>query len=290
LEAAHRAGIVHRDLKPDNIRLVPDPRAGGRDGITVKVLDFGVAKVLGASKKTQHGMVFGTPHYMSPEQGDGGGIDGRSDVYSLGIIVYECLAGELPFVAETFLGVLQQHLFEEPPPIEGALGSLPLEPIMQRCLQKNPDDRYPSMAAVAAAIQRASPAREAGLDSSGIRSRGHDEPTVITGDRAKRPKPYFALVAVGAIALTASVVAFRPTAPDTAAHSAKLSDLAPQLQAERREPAPAPPPPATSAPGPTSSAAPSAIPVVAPPPRQWQEAEEVDPPTAPTGVVDPWPY
>jgi eukaryotic-like serine/threonine-protein kinase len=149
LAAAHKAGIVHRDLKPENIRLARDDV--GRE--IAKVLDFGVAKVIGSSTKTRQGMVFGTPFYMSPEQGQGEDIDARTDVYALGVIMYECLSGRVPFMADTFMGVLKMHLFEAVPPLEKVRGRIPLEPIMDRCLEKDPDARYQTMGEVVAAIE-----------------------------------------------------------------------------------------------------------------------------------------
>ena len=151
LAAAHASGVIHRDLKPDNIFLTGD----GAD--FPKVLDFGVAKMSGAARLTQIGMVFGTPHYMSPEQARGQAIDHRTDIYSLGVILYECLAGRVPFEADTSMGVLTKQIFANPEPIErvapdarrlGALGS-----IVMRCLAKDPDDRYASMDELASAIR-----------------------------------------------------------------------------------------------------------------------------------------
>ncbi len=144
LEAAHNAGVIHRDLKPENIRV-------SMDGSTevAKVLDFGVAKVIGSSRKTQKGMVFGTPHYMSPEQGQGHVVDQRTDIYALGVIIYECLTGKVPFAADTFMGVVTKHMFARPEPLSVArpeVGDSPLEPVMMRCLEKEPQARYQSMA------------------------------------------------------------------------------------------------------------------------------------------------
>ncbi len=144
LEAAHQRGIVHRDLKPDNIFVIKQ----GQDPRFVKVLDFGVAKVGGAaSKLTKTGMVFGTPHYMSPEQAAGHSVDQRTDIYALGVIMYEMFTGKVPFDADTFMGILSKHMFEapaRPTDVQGAaLG--PLEAVILRALEKNPDHRYQSM-------------------------------------------------------------------------------------------------------------------------------------------------
>ncbi len=148
LDAAHARGIVHRDLKPDNIFVIKQ----GSDPQFVKVLDFGVAKVGGAaSKLTKTGMVFGTPHYMSPEQAAGHSVDQRTDIYALGVIMYEMFTGKVPFDADTFMGILSKHMFEAPVPptdVHGAsLGAL--EGVILRALEKNPDQRYQSMTELA---------------------------------------------------------------------------------------------------------------------------------------------
>jgi len=145
LGAAHLRGIVHRDLKPDNVYVV----ARGEQTTYVKVLDFGIAKVGGASNKlTRTGMVFGTPHYMSPEQAAGQSVDARTDIYALGIIMYEMFTGHVPFDADTFMAVLTKHMFEQPAPMNapGAgrmLGAI--EQITLRALEKKPENRYQTM-------------------------------------------------------------------------------------------------------------------------------------------------
>jgi serine/threonine-protein kinase len=140
---AHAAGIVHRDLKPENIVV-----GHGRDGETAKVLDFGLAKLFEAkleAQVTSTGTIVGTPYYMSPEQIQARELDGRSDVYSLGAIMYECVVGKPPFEAPNPVGVLSKHLSEEPlrPSARSPL-SVPAEAdeIIMRCLEKDADRRY----------------------------------------------------------------------------------------------------------------------------------------------------
>jgi eukaryotic-like serine/threonine-protein kinase len=157
LKAAHDASIVHRDLKPDNIHV---GRGDGEQDL-VKIVDFGLAKVIGSSKLTRSGMVFGTPHYMSPEQAAGEVVDHRADIYALGIVMYEMFTGKVPFEADSYMGVLTKHMYMAPaPPTEVSpelkeLGTL--EDVILRCLEKRPSARYDNLATLLADLDQRVP-------------------------------------------------------------------------------------------------------------------------------------
>ncbi|MEM1418118.1 MAG: serine/threonine-protein kinase, partial [Myxococcota bacterium] len=146
LHAAHERGVIHRDLKPENIFLTNHADYPDR----VKVLDFGIAKLLGdggeASRKTQTGVIMGTPAYMSPEQCVGDDhLDRRSDVYSLGIVAFEMFAGRTPFEADNFGRFVLAHVHEEPPRLD-SLVEVPgaVADVLAKALEKNAGDRFQS--------------------------------------------------------------------------------------------------------------------------------------------------
>jgi serine/threonine protein kinase len=161
LQAAHSKGVVHRDLKPENVFLQRTQE--GEEA--VKIVDFGIAQLrsnedaAGSQRRrlTRTGMIFGTPEYMAPEQAAGRRADHRTDVYALGILMYEMFTGSVPFTDETFLGVLSKHASETPPAMSAILPELAISPQLQsvvmKALAKNPDERYESMTEFAQAIQ-----------------------------------------------------------------------------------------------------------------------------------------
>jgi serine/threonine-protein kinase len=274
LQAAHETGVVHRDLKPENVFLA---QVTGLE--EVKVVDFGASRLLGASRITRTGVIFGTPHYMSPEQASGIDVDHRADIYAFGIILYEMFTGRVPFEAESFMGVITQQILAKPVPPSQVHPSARdlgvLEDITLRCLEKRPADRFESMHALRDALLAAAPGQpRARLPSAPGRRELASElelPSLaeIRGrseEQAELPRsraPLYALACLGAgvgvaiiYGVYASTAARRPTTP--AAATAPAHPEPPVATA----PAHPEPPAATGA---SPLAAPSST---APPPRR----------------------
>ncbi|MEH0471520.1 protein kinase [Streptomyces sp. B21-097] len=169
LEISHEMGLVHRDIKPGNVMMT-------KRGV-VKVMDFGIARAMqsGVTSMTQTGMVVGTPQYLSPEQALGRGVDARSDLYSVGIMLFQLVTGRLPFEADSPLAIAYAHVQEEPVAPSSINRALPpaVDALVARALKKNPNERFPTAVAmrdeclrVAASFQPAPPSIVPGAQTS----------------------------------------------------------------------------------------------------------------------------
>ena len=164
LEYAHNQGYIHRDIKPDNIMF--------RNGGTPVLVDFGIAKAIGTTTKlTKTGMSIGTPHYMSPEQIRGQEVDGRADLYSLGVLFYEMLTGDVPYKATDYIAVVMKHLNEPVPPLPAK--SARYQPLLERMMAKEKEHRFQSGSELIQELKS--------LETAPLRSKAPPvEPTVIS--------------------------------------------------------------------------------------------------------------
>jgi tRNA A-37 threonylcarbamoyl transferase component Bud32 len=188
LEAAHQKGMVHRDVKPGNIML---DRSG-----TVKVVDFGIARAAADDTLTQTGIVLGTAAYLSPEQAQGVAVDPRSDVYSLGCVLYEMLTGRKPFTGDSALAIAYKHVREDPTPPSQVNPDIPteLEAVVTTAMAKDPAQRFPSGGAMQEALSAAAtgemPAMAAvGADATEPLHGSGDTAVMTTPETAPEPSP-----------------------------------------------------------------------------------------------------
>lgn len=193
LAEAHRLGIVHRDLKPRNLIVDEDHR--------LRIMDFGIARPVGGRPQTKENVIVGTPDYMAPEQVDGAGVDARTDIYALGIIIYEMVTGRPPFEGDSTMALAYKQKNEAPrPPVQhNPLVPAALNALILKCLEKDPSRRYQDAAAVLADLDRISEGLAATGASRSLR------PRTRTGGRP-RPAGRTRLVLGGAAALLALVI------------------------------------------------------------------------------------
>jgi len=239
LGAAHAKEIVHRDLKPDNVFL----HQVENGPVMVKLLDFGIAKLVRATpgtEKTETGNMLGTPRYISPEQARGINVDHRADIYSLGVMAYEVLAGRPPFQGETAMDLVVQHLSDDPPPLsQFARVPRPLEQCVMRMLEKDPA-RRPTLDDIRSILidptKRTTPAPGRMSTLSGAMP-------MMTGQGGRtRPRWVVPLVA-GASALVIAAVAWRLVSGEAPDAPSPAPVVAPAVTPPPSPPAPVPAPP-----------------------------------------------
>ncbi|GAB4201127.1 MAG: hypothetical protein OHK0013_12790 [Sandaracinaceae bacterium] len=233
LNEAHAKGLVHRDLKPDNIYLA---RVEGHTEPVVKVLDFGIAKIFRDDAKpidqleTQAGTVFGTPRYMSPEQAQGKALDPRSDLYSVGVLLFQLLVGHAPFTDEDAVVVMAKHIREEVPPVGKVVPDRPIPPsleaVVRKALEKEPGRRFASAEAFDQALAATLPdiERERALRLEGRKS----SPLGVMNDRRYVPHAIAGAVALLAV-LGGAVIALLP--PGDPPSGVVLEPLPPSTEA-----------------------------------------------------------
>jgi serine/threonine-protein kinase len=266
LQAIHRAGIIHRDLKTANIMR----DASGR----VRVMDFGIAKRHG-TESTLGGRVVGTPEYMSPEQARGHKIDFRSDIYAMGVVIYEMFTGRVPFQGDTPIATILMHLNEPPPWEPQGAPPLPprLVPVLRQALAKTPDERFRTAGALAAALVSARAAAGPVAASKGDPAGPHATPGSV---RWARAKPWLLAAGGLGVVLALALNAREPVEPRPPVVPPSATPLAPP-----------PTPSVLASPSPASRQSPEPGAVPAPAVLRTPVAAVVTPPTRPTPTPPP---
>jgi serine/threonine-protein kinase len=251
LAVAHAAGIVHRDVKPANVMLTPDGRT--------KLMDLGIARTLDGEDLTRATSILGSPNYLSPEQARGEHVDPRSDIYSLGCVLYEMLAGRPPFDAETPVAVAYKHVHEEPQPPSAVEPTVPaaLDAVTLRAMAKDPEDRFATVEELAAALDdRTIPIAPVSTTPMSTGGRTERLPATDPTDRLPRrtdrvPRRNVAplLGAIGLVAILGIVgAAVLLGGPEPASEGPGTT------RSPERTPSPSPSPSPTSSPSPSPSA------------------------------------
>ena len=233
IQPAHNAGILHRDIKPSNIMLTPWG--------SIKVMDFGIARVLGTSRMTREGLMVGTLEYIAPERVTGQEADARADLYSLGVVLYELISGRLPFDNTSEFAMMRGHVQETPPPFARFNSQVPpaIEAVVMKSLAKAPGDRFQSCADFVNALQSAArfslPEREAKMTAHKAFDFDHlnattflEQPTAFTATADAMPT-------VAAEMPTVFAAQTRPATPTIALASTPEPVPVPVQQAARKK-------------------------------------------------------
>jgi len=194
LHAAHENGVTHRDVKPGNLLLRPDGSA--------VLTDFGIARSAGARSDTLTGSVLGTAGYIAPERATGQAATPRSDIYSLGVVAYRCLAGQMPFVGESLVDLALRHTHDEPPPLPADVPAS-VRAVVERAMAKDPEARWPSAAVLAAEARRTMRALQRHTAVAPVPTRRH---TAAIGDARPGGRSAARLLATGAALVLVAIV------------------------------------------------------------------------------------
>jgi len=274
LQAAHEIGVIHRDIKPENIMILSGTDDEGRTHDVVKVCDFGVAKLLDPAGRgrgpsvTANGIVVGTPEYMSPEQARGDILDARSDVYSMGVLLFQLMTGKVPFDSSTAFGTALMHVTDEPtrPRLLNPRVDTRLEAVCLKAMRKRPEERHASARELRAELRAL-----AGVDGDAT---GDLPPSSRLTDQIERSKPRSGLVVAAAV-LAASVAAgaYLIRREPQATHVQSASFVATQ--------------PLDSAPAAPTTTSPTSPVAVAPPPSTEPKSEAPTPAARPEPTAKP---